>query len=386
MTWQLGLAPMEGVSDFPFRLWQSLVAPPARMSTPFLRATASFPAQALPVRFAPELDVLAGKLSYRLIPQVMAAEPEHFVRAAELFLARSPVVELNCGCPSPTCTGKGAGSSLLSDARGFAQFLATIARALGANRLAIKMRTGYHDASELPQLLAGIAPHGFAQLTVHGRTRPERYRNQARWDLIEFAARELSIPVIASGDIVDRTSYEALRTAAPHAAGAIVGRGALRHPFIFRELDGLPVSFPAGLLPRMVGAFAKITQLYATDFDRLVRLVDDGLVASVPGSDPNGWDHVLDRLGGSADCDRQSLGRAKMLWGYLRSSLPDTYFAPQTLRAQTLGELLAAITALAPNGDLSSPLVPRHRRELDWIYSGERRPESCSPTVRPLHK
>jgi tRNA-dihydrouridine synthase len=364
---------MEGVSDFPLRLWQCLVAPPETMATPFLRATATYPARAIPEQFAPELFSLAGKLPYRLLPQVMAAEPEPFVRAARLLLDKSPVVELNCGCPSPTCTGKGAGSSLLREPEALAAFAAEVTAALGPGRVSVKMRTGYVDAGELPRLLDALAPHPLARLTVHGRTRPDRYKGKARWDLIELAARRMPCPVVASGDVVDAASCAALRQAAPAAAGVIVGRGALRHPFVFAELRGHSPQIEARLVPRLVAAFARITHLYATSFDTLLALVDGGLGQTPAGASVDAWDAVLERLGGDLEVTGQTVGRAKMLWGYMRSSLPPPYFEPKTMRARSLRELVDAIAALAPGGDERAMLTLRHRPELDWLYSGDKR-------------
>lgn len=369
---------MEGVSDFPLRLWQCLVAAPETMATPFLRATATFPGRVLPEKFAPELQVLRGKLPYRLVTQVMAAEPEHFIQAASLLLEHTAFVELNCGCPSPTCTGKGAGSSLLRDAKGLSEFVGTITKALGPNQVAVKMRTGYADVDEFPQLLAALADHALQRITVHGRTRPQRYRQKARWDLIEYAAQTLNCPVYASGDIVDLASFRAIYTASPNVRGALIGRGALRQPFIFAELSGQKPTFTAQLITRMLRAFACITWLYAQNFELLLKLVDSGLGASAAGTQLAAWDAVLETLPQVPDDDRQSLGRVKMLWNYWRSSLPDAYFSPQVLRARSLTDLLAAIDALAPNGDLETIIAPRHRADLDWLYSGEGRAAACA--------
>lgn len=367
---------MEGVSDFPLRLWQCLVAPPESMATPFLRATASFPGRELPEKFAPELKALRGKLPYRLVTQVMAAEPEHFIQAASLLLKHTDFVELNCGCPSPTCTGKGAGSSLLRDAEELSQFVATITRALGAEKVAIKMRTGYDQVEEFPELLAALADYPVHRVTVHGRTRPQRYRQKARWDLIERAAQQLDVPVLASGDILDQASWQALRQTSPNVRGALIGRGALRNPFVFAELRGQKPAFAAQLITRMLRAFASFTWLYANNFELLLQLVDAGLGARAAGTQIGAWDEVLAALPPLPDEDRQSLGRVKMLWNYWRSSLPEAYFAPQVLRARSLSELLAAIDALAPDGDLHSIIEPRYRADLDWLYSGEGRPSA----------
>src|SRR5690606_19270638 len=104
----LGLAPMEGVTDLAMRLWLSICSAPSEMTTPFLRATYSFPQAALPEEFAPENTILAGLVSYSLIPQVMASSSEHFKRTFALLINDCRWVDFNCGCPAPKVVGHGA--------------------------------------------------------------------------------------------------------------------------------------------------------------------------------------------------------------------------------------------------------------------------------------
>ncbi len=79
----VSLAPMEGVTTFPTRLFFALTAPPQVMTTPFLRATPTFPHKALPEAFAPELG-LGDAVPYRLELQVMAADEDDFLKAAAM--------------------------------------------------------------------------------------------------------------------------------------------------------------------------------------------------------------------------------------------------------------------------------------------------------------
>ena len=125
------VAPMEGITIFPTRLWLALASRPEAATTPFLRATQVFPTRELPAAFAPELFQLRGVLPYRLTPQIMACTPDNFLRAAELLPAGE--VELNCGCP----TQNGAGNRTIcagqrsDDSRAQRQ-LSTRARALAS--------------------------------------------------------------------------------------------------------------------------------------------------------------------------------------------------------------------------------------------------------------
>lgn len=379
MTAPYSLAPMEGVTTFPTRLFYALTAPPARMTTPFLRATETFPHKAFPETFAPEhRPELAGTLPYALDLQIMAADEGAFERASDLAPKSAMSLELNCGCPSPTCTGKGAGSSLLKEPAVFFVFVERLVRHLGPGRLAVKMRTGYAAHAEFPTLLAAVAALPLARLTVHGRTRPQGYTGKARWDLIGHAVKTALAPVHASGDVVDAASALALADAAPGLAGTLVGRGALRHPWIFAELGrNEPVRLPAAVIPLALRAFGLLHDMAVTDFETLVRWAAEGAFAEPLGADPDKWSRFLERFS-SPELQRATLGRTKMLWNYWRSGLPASYFAPETLRAKSLAELCERVATLG-----SGEVALAHQPDCDWVYAGAKKTEgaSCAPAT-----
>jgi len=72
-------------------------------------------------------------------------------------------------------------------------------------------------------------------LAIHGRTRSELYRGKADWQLVAEVANELSIPVIGSGDVVDKESADLARNLG--IAGIMIGRGAMHNPWVFREIN-----------------------------------------------------------------------------------------------------------------------------------------------------
>ena len=392
----IGLAPMEGVTSFAMRVWFYLVSAPDSMGTPFLRVTDTFPHKTLPAAFAPELTLMGGQVPYRVVPQMMATETEDFLRTARYFPDHVPFVELNCGCPAPTCTGKGAGSSLLKDPSAFADMIGQLAEVLGPGRLAIKMRTGYHSADEFPCLLQGIKAVPLARLTVHGRSRPDRYKGHARWDLIQEAARTVSAPVMASGDVVDLGSYNALLQAAPAVQGLMIGRGALRHPWIFSELRSKQaISISREVLVHVIGTYVLLHELDITAPEKLHRCAQELFAEGSCGTSEDRWRKVFRVLTqalteGKAlglgpegewpaiELVRNTIGRAKMLWNYMRSGLPEALFSPQILRSKNLTDLLVGIHRIAgQDGDAGLPI--KHRPEVDWLYAGGREPENQSP-------
>ena len=180
---RFGLAPMEGVTDFAFRLWISLCGAPDFAWTPFLRFTDTFPFK-IPELFVPELDFPGRITPFKVIPQLMGPEVKDFIRVAEMLLPKCEFVDLNCGCPSPTVTGNGSGSSLLKTVERFYGYVEKAVQELGPNRVSVKMRTGYNSEEECVTLVTAIAALPLAQLTIHGRSRVDRYKGKANWRLI----------------------------------------------------------------------------------------------------------------------------------------------------------------------------------------------------------
>lgn len=353
MIRQLGVAPMEGVTTFPTRLWLHWTSAPAFMTTPFLRVTEVFPGSELPDSFAPELGPLKGLLSYELTPQLLAASPDHFLRAAKLLPAAfAPMIEINYGCPSPNSAGKTAGSCALRDAAWFGETVARLSDTLGPQRLGVKMRLGFDSPDEFDALLEGARRPALGRLTVHGRTRADGYRGQARWDLIGKAARQTACATWGSGDVVGRSSYDAWAAAAPEATGILIGRGVLRNPWVFDEVrNGVPVTLGGDTLADALLSFTLAHELWQRDANRFVTKV-----ASARWDD---WERrvttlstlafgvpcVARGLPRSAAVSNVALSRLKMLWGYLGPSLPAVLQDPKAARAKSLAEFFEHLSA-----------------------------------------
>jgi tRNA-dihydrouridine synthase len=368
----LGLAPMEGVTDLAFRLWIALTSPPAFMWTPFMRATDSFPKE-IPPSYAPELKRLKGLVPFRLIPQVMASKVEDFSRTAELLLKDVDFVDLNCGCPSPTVVGSKAGSSLLESSSYFFDFVSRVVENCGPNSVSVKMRTGYNDPSEFQGLISVIKGLPLAQLTIHGRTRPQRYTGYADWNLIASGAQNVSFPVVGSGDIVDQSSALERFGQCPRLQALIVGRGALRNPWIFGGHAHVP-------LIEALAVFALLQDYGISSSDFLLKFAESGGVLTKAGSDAQRWEDALTTLahiGGrpryylSPEVSPRAFARVKMIWSYMRSSLPACFMDPLVLRTKNLGEFFEFVKKIGRDNGLNILEVPLvYRKDLDWMYSG----------------
>jgi tRNA-dihydrouridine synthase C len=102
-------------------------------------------------------------------------------------------------------------------------------------RFTVKTRIGYADEAEFPQLLEVFRSHGIDGLTIHGRTVGERYQTPVHPECVRLAVETMGCPVIANGNVVDvETGHSYLRRTS--AAGLMIGRGAIRNPWIFAQL------------------------------------------------------------------------------------------------------------------------------------------------------
>ena len=384
------LAPMEGITGFPMRLWLTWASQPGRMTTPFLRVNRAQPERGLPLLFAPELFELRGAFEYELTPQFLSADPEAFLRAADFLGGIGvPAIELNCGCPCPTCIGKNAGSGILADPDTFGRTVETLASHLGEGRAAIKMRLGYSDDREFDNLLMHVANAPLARLTVHGRTRMNGYRGRARWAAIESAAQRALAPTWGSGDVTSAEVFREVTLKAPSVAGVMIGRGAIRNPWIFQELrDGVPVQIDFAALQNALLAFALVNEAATFFPDKLVSKLANGKLLDQCGVSADAWTRLAAALANltfgfpivwspgrdlsDARVSPTSLARLRLLWTHLRTSLPETFASPRLMRAKTLAQFFAQLEDAA--GDCWRFPV-RHQPVWDSFFSGASCPE-----------
>lgn len=366
---------MEGVTDLPFRLWFGALAGPSFQSTPFLRVTAGFPGKLLPTEYIPEVKY-RKHVAYDLVPQLMTENADDFIRVGKLVLACADFVDLNCGCPSPNAARGGAGSSLLANLPSLREYLVKCCDQLGPDKVSIKIRAGYERHDELPLIVDTIKDLPLARVTIHGRTRPQRYDGYSRWMGIAEAADALPMPVFGSGDIVDYESMVEKKALLEKLSGVVIGRGALRNPMVFQEIaqSGKTQSISTATLFPSLKSLACLYELKFKKPTALVDLICNDVFKEPFIDDSSQWEELYDRLSSLLDnadeISRGSLGRVKMIWNYLRSSLEETFFSPQLLRSKNLETLLQGIKLA---GDTQSRLKLRHHRNFDWVYTSRKK-------------
>lgn len=226
----LFLAPMEGVGDRCFRKAMAVIGGFDEAVTEFIRVPINAHVQSLAkVYVADEIAPLP------LAAQIMGSQPELMAgMAAEMEKRGAPRIDINCGCPSNTVTGRGAGSSLLKTPSLLHEVAKAVVEAV-RTPVTIKMRSGYEDISLFEENLLAAQESGVRFITLHPRTKVDGYTPPARWDLIARAKALLKVPVVGNGDIL--SVEDALRMLNETRCDALmIGRGSVINPFIFHEI------------------------------------------------------------------------------------------------------------------------------------------------------
>lgn len=146
-------------------------------------------------------------------------------------------LDLNLGCPLDQIYKQGAGSGLLLRNKKLEVCLKSMKTVLNMP-LTVKTRSGVNkDQNIAHNLIPMFKDSGVSLITVHGRSRDQRYTKMADWKYVNDCAKLASpIPVFSSGDIMSYEDYENSKLEFPDISGAMIGRGALIKPWIFKEL------------------------------------------------------------------------------------------------------------------------------------------------------
>ena len=182
--------------------------------------------------------------------QIFGGDPGRMASAAQIVEAMgADIVDVNMGCPVPKIAKHNAGCSLMREPEHAAEVVGAMARAVKIP-VTVKMRAGW-DESEVnaPELARRLEGAGAAAVAVHGRTAAQSYSGASDWDLIARVAEGVGIPVLGSGDCVE-ASHLVDRLRSSPVAGVLVGRGALRNPWIFEQAADIA----AGRTPRTISA------------------------------------------------------------------------------------------------------------------------------------
>lgn len=223
------LAPMQDVTDLAFMRVMAHYGAPDYFFTEFFRVHG---------QSRPEKHILRSIVENRtgrpVFAQLIGEHVPDMVRTVKELL-KYPIagIDLNMGCPAPKIYKKNVGGGLLRDPAKIDELLGALRDAV-PGLFTVKMRIGFDSAENYERILDLINKHAVNLLSVHGRTVKEGYRSDVHYDFIGVAARTVRCPVLANGNITSADKAAAV-LAESGAAGVMIGRHAIRNPWIFRQ-------------------------------------------------------------------------------------------------------------------------------------------------------
>ena len=241
----LALAPMQGVTDLPFL---ELLARYGGADVYFTEYFRVYSGSRLNKHI---LKAITHNPTGRpIVAQMIGNDISALVRTAR-ELEQYPVaaVDFNLGCPAPVVYRKGAGGGLLREPRRVDAILGALRDAV-KGPFTVKTRIGFDSMAVFDELLPVFAKHSLDLLTVHARTVKEMYRGAASYQFVGRAVAAMACPVLANGDVWSAgRAAEVLK--ATGARGLMIGRGAIRNPWLFRQIReqqrGERVFIPRGM-------------------------------------------------------------------------------------------------------------------------------------------
>ena len=231
----LFLAPMEDVSDLPFRkLCKRYGAD--MMYTEFVAADALI--RNIPSSMS---KTIIEDVERPVGIQLYGKDIEAMVEAAKIAETLKPdLIDINFGCPVKKIATKGAGSGMLRDVPKLIEMTSQIVKAVKLP-VTVKTRLGWDESSkEIVMIAERLQDVGIQALTIHGRTRAQMYTGEADWTLIGEVKnnQRMHIPIIGNGDVVSpKIALE--RFDKYGVDGVMIGRGAIGRPWIFSETKHL---------------------------------------------------------------------------------------------------------------------------------------------------
>ena len=172
--------------------------------------------------------------------QIYGSDPGRLAEAAQVAADANPMfVDINCGCWVPKIARRGAGAGWLRDPQAMVSMAKMVVDSVKLP-VTVKTRIGFGAEADMP--IVELAKHlegvGVRALTIHCRTARVGHSGQADWSWAARARAVTTIPVIVNGDV--KSARDAERALAETGcAGVMIGRRAIEHPWIFREVRAL---------------------------------------------------------------------------------------------------------------------------------------------------
>jgi nifR3 family TIM-barrel protein len=227
----VGLAPMAGVTDAPFR------AAVRTFGDVLVYSEMVASAEVLRDRKSAALRLRADREAGPIAIQLAGREPEALADVARMAEGEGAcLIDINMGCPAKKVVGGQCGSALMREPELAAALVRAVVGAVSVP-VTVKMRLGWDDSDRnAPELAQRLEGEGAQAFTVHGRTRLQFYEGRADWSFIGEVKRAVRVPVLANGDVRSLEDASGILKASG-ADGVLVGRGAFGRPWLIAQMQ-----------------------------------------------------------------------------------------------------------------------------------------------------
>jgi len=227
------LAPIAGYTDVGFRML-------AKKYGAGLTYTEMVSVKALSYKNKKTEDLLiTNEIESPCAVQLFGSEPEVFYEVIKSgVLDKFDLIDINMGCPAPKIFQNGEGSALMGNENLAQEIVRSCVRATD-KPITVKFRSGIETVTAV-NFAKKMQEAGASAITIHARTKEQGYSGKADLNVAKAVKQAVKIPVIVSGDCVDKVSYENILNFTK-ADGVMIARGALGRPEIFAEITGKTV-------------------------------------------------------------------------------------------------------------------------------------------------